>query len=97
MSIQVNQLSKSFDYYKKELQKWGEVLECRGRSHKRIRIKNEEGESKELKCEGDGHGDTVELKVGTEDRQRVVAVKPRGKGAEFSLGYVNTRGKDETI
>ena len=33
----------------------------------------------------------VQLVTGTEERQRVVAVKPRGSGAEFSLVYVNTR------
>jgi hypothetical protein len=34
----------------------------------------------------------VQLVTGTEDRQRVVAVKRRGSGSEFSLVYVNTRG-----
>ena len=34
----------------------------------------------------------VQLLTGTEDRQRVVSVKPRGSGSEFALVYVNTRG-----
>jgi hypothetical protein len=40
----------------------------------------------------------VELKVGTEDNQHIVAVKPDGKGSRFALVYVRTHaGKDDTI
>jgi hypothetical protein len=43
-------------------------------------------------------GDAVELKVGTEGNQHVVAIKPDGKGSRFALVYVRARtGKDDTI
>jgi hypothetical protein len=47
-----------------------------------------------LKCEQNS-GPVTELKVGTEDNQRVVAIEPRdaGKGSSFALVYVHSRGK----
>ena len=43
-------------------------------------------------CKEQPSSDDVQLVAGSEDRQRVVAVKPRGTGSEFSLVYVNTQG-----
>jgi len=43
-------------------------------------------------CKEKPSADEVQLVTGTEDRQRVVSVKPRGNHSEFSLVYVNTRG-----
>ena len=62
--------------------------------------KRDSQESKELECEGDQKGDTIELKAGTEDDRHVVAVSPAengGKGSTFSLVYVRTRGKQADI
>jgi hypothetical protein len=40
----------------------------------------------------------VELKVGTEGNQHIVAVKPNSRGTRFALVYVRTHtGKDDTI
>jgi hypothetical protein len=50
--------------------------------------------SKDVKCDSNDSGRTVELKVGTEDNQHIVAVEPRSKGCDFALVYVKTRGKD---
>ena len=45
-----------------------------------------------------GSGDSVELKVGTEGNQHVVAVKPNRQGTRFALVYVRMHtGKDDTI
>jgi hypothetical protein len=33
----------------------------------------------------------VQLATGTEDDQRIVAVKPRGNGSEFAVVHVQTR------
>jgi hypothetical protein len=33
------------------------------------------------------------LKVGTKSNQHIVSVKPNGKGTDFALVYVRTRGK----
>ena len=35
----------------------------------------------------------TELKVGTKSNQHIVSVKPNGKGTDFALVYVRTRGK----
>ncbi len=54
--------------------------------------------SKPVSCGKDGSGDSVELKVGTEGNQHVVAIKPNGPGTRFALVYVRMHtGKDDTI
>lgn len=85
--------NKLIAYYKNELKKYGNVLECRtsGDFHE------PHGDSDELKCEGNNKGDRVELKVGSKSNQHVVSVKPQGKGSDFALVYVRTSGKDTTI
>lgn len=50
-----------------------------------------------LKCENDDSGSTVELKVGTDDNQRIVSVDPRGKGSDFAIVWVRVRGKQGEI
>lgn len=78
---------KLIDFYKKELGKYGEVLECKNGTH-------EVGD--QLKCnDKPGHDpDKLELVVGTKESQHIVSVKPEGKGAQFALVYVQTRGKE---
>jgi len=80
-------------YYKNELKKYGNVLEC----HTEGGHDTYEGDTDELKCEGNNRGSTVELKVGTKSNQHLVSIKPQGKGSDFALVYVRTRGKDTTI
>jgi hypothetical protein len=76
-------------YYKDQLKKFGNVLEC----HTQGRHTSYEGSSEELKCEGDSSGNTTELKVGTRSNQHIVAIDPQAKGTDFALVYVRTRGK----
>jgi hypothetical protein len=85
--------NKLIAYYKNALKKYGNVLECRAEGQHYTY----EGDSDELKCEGDNRGNTVELKVGTKSNQHIVSIKPQGKGSDFALVYVRTRGKDTTI
>jgi hypothetical protein len=90
---------KLISYYKDQLKKFGNVLECHTTKHgggvKMDMGKNSEHHrSKDLNCEGDNSGRTVELKVGTEDNQHIVAVSPEGKGSSFALVYVRARGED---
>ena len=47
--------------------------------------------AKPVLCRENGRGESVELKVGTEDNEHIVAVKPDGKGSRFALVYVRTR------
>ncbi len=91
-------------YYRDKLKKYGNVLECRTKKHGGdVSTHAEDDEStsksKELKCEGDNTGPVTELKVGTEDNQRIVAVEPAetGRGATFDLVYVRSRGKQGDI
>jgi hypothetical protein len=90
---------KIMAYYNKELQKYGTVVQCHGRwkgTHVG-KVKSDKSGSKPVACSGDDKGDSVELKVGTEDNQHIVAVEPEGKRTKFALVYVRTHGKDDTI
>jgi hypothetical protein len=83
-------------YYKDQLKKYGSVLECHT-SHFNLNMGHgSDRHSDELTCEGD-RGNNVELKVGTQENQHIVAVEPDGKGSSFSLVYVRTHGKDADI
>ena len=90
---------KVLDFYRGAVGKYGKVLECKGGSMGGVNIHHNDKNDKELHCDKDGNSDVVELKVGTETLQHVVAVKPSGKGSEFSLVYVRAQGtdKDEPI
>lgn len=101
---------KILDYYKKEMAKYGKVLQCQ--DGKAVGGSDNSGsdDSEALTCKdhdkkdhgmnidiSDHHSDTTELKVGTKSRQRIVAVKPNGKGSHFDLVFVQTREKSETM
>ncbi|MBS1852278.1 MAG: hypothetical protein JST79_15335 [Acidobacteria bacterium] len=90
---------KVLAFYKKELKRYGDVLECHTSKHGNASVElskdDSQDNSKELKCEGDG-GKNIELKVGTRDKQHVVSIEPDGKGSKFALVFVQTRGQ-ETI
>ena len=97
---------KVIDFYRDRLKKYGKVLECHTREHggdahadfDDDKDKDSKG-PKPLKCEGDNTGPVTELKVGTEDNQRVVAIEPRDghTGSTFALVYVYARGKQGDI
>ncbi|MGO9404875.1 MAG: hypothetical protein ACLPVW_15540 [Terriglobales bacterium] len=87
-------------YYDKELQKYGKPIQCHGAwSGRHVRTEGGKDEmSKPVSCESSSGGDSVELKVGTEGNQHVVAVKPNNPGTRFALVYVRTHtGKEDTI
>ena len=97
--------SKVIDFYRDKLKRYGKVLECHSQKHGgNVDVHDSDndsdkssGKSKELKCDEDS-GPVTELKVGTEDNQRIVAVEPAdGKGTHFALVYVHTRGKQGEI
>ena len=93
---------KVLDFYRDKLKKYGKVLECHSEKHGGDVDVNDDDKdthkSKELKCE-EKSGPVTELKVGTEDNQRIVAVEPgdANKGTSFALVYVHTRGKEGEI
>jgi len=83
-------------FYQGQLKRYGNVLECRtaGTSYG---AEHDSSGSQELKCDGDNKGNTIELKAGVKSNQHIVSVEPSGKGSNFALVYVHTRGKDDTI
>jgi len=89
--------AKLVAYYKDQLKKYGNVLECRT-EHLDVNtdIKSSDHHSDELTCEG-ASGSNTELKVGTKENQHIVAVEPDGKGSSFSLVFVRTHGKNADI
>jgi hypothetical protein len=97
--------AKVLDFYRDKLKKYGKVLECHSSKHgvdvhdnKDSDDDKDSSKNKELKCE-ENSGPVTELKVGTEDNQRVVAVEPKekGSGSTFALVYVHSRGKQGDI
>jgi hypothetical protein len=91
---------KVIAYYDKELQKYGKPIQCRGAWSGGGHVESSPGkdEGKTVSCGNNGSGDSVELKVGTEGNQHIVAVKPHSQGTRFALVYVRTHaGKDDTI
>lgn len=95
---------KILAYYDKELHRFGKPIQCHGRwtggdvdSNIGSKDKGSDG-ARPVSCRDNGKGESVELKVGTEDNQHIVAVKPDGKGSRFALVYVRTHaGKEDTI
>jgi hypothetical protein len=82
-------------FYRNKLKKYGKVLECHSDKHGGdVSVQDDKRADKELKCEHDS-GPVTELKVGSEENQHLVAVEARegGRGTEFALVYVHTRGK----
>jgi hypothetical protein len=91
--------AKVLSFYKDQLKKYGTVLEChtsRGNWSMNTGSHGSNKGSNELTCEGSG-GNEIELKVGKQDDQHIVAVEPDGRGSSFSLVYVRTHGKDADI
>jgi hypothetical protein len=82
---------KILAYYRKQMDKFGNVIQCSGRwGHSGFEYHKHDQDAP-VSCKG-GEGGSAEqtLKVGTENNQHVVAVKPSGKGSEFALVYVRT-------
>ncbi len=81
------------EFYKKELAKFGNVMDCANGVR-------EESKSDDLTCSdkpqrGKHHGN--ELVVGTKQRQHIVSIEPNGKGTKFGLVYVQVRGEESAL
>ena len=94
---------KLVDFYTNDLKRYGKILQCNKSGsdadwHVGIDSHDKQGHGDQLSCSGDGKGNTVELKVGSNNNAHVVAITPKGKGAEFALVYVHARSdNDSTI
>lgn len=78
------------DFYRAEMKAFGTVTECRGD----VDFRGSKGAKRPVCRESRSSSAEVQLVTGTEERQRIVSVKPRGNGSEFALVYVETRGDD---
>jgi hypothetical protein len=88
---------KVLAFYRKEMGKYGRVVDCTGGFTLRYRHHDQDSE---VSCDdhsNTGHEYKEELKVGTENNQRIVAVRPSGTGSEFALVYVSARDQGNTM
>jgi len=88
---------KILGFYRKDMGKYGKVADCTGGFSMSFRHHDLDSD---VSC--DNHGGVAyeykeELKVGTENNQRIVAVKPSGNGSEFTLVYVRTWDQKNTL
>lgn len=89
---------KIIAFYKDQLKKFGSVVQCRTNRHNGdLNVEIGKNPAPEVKCGGDNTGKITELKVGTEDNQRLVSVEPGAKGSDFALVYIRARGKEGSI
>ena len=87
---------KVLAFYKKDMGKYGKVLDCTGGLNMNFHHHDKDAE---VTCDdrnGSDHGYKEELKVGTENNQRIVAIKPKSDGSEFTLVYVRAWGGNDT-
>jgi hypothetical protein len=93
---------KLISFYKDKLKSYGNVLECHTDKHGdpgdvHVNIGEKDKKSHELRCD-DHKGSTVELKVGTEENQHIVAISPPdggGNGSDFALVFVQVHAGDK--
>ncbi|HKW77152.1 MAG TPA: hypothetical protein VJN64_16585 [Terriglobales bacterium] len=88
---------KILAFYRKELAHYGNVVDCTGGFNMRFEAHHKDDP---VSCNGDhgsDHDYKEELKVGTENNQRIMAVKPAGKGSEFALVYVRAHDNKDSM
>ncbi len=78
------------EFYKKELSKFGDVLDCKNGVN---------DSSDQLKCSDTPKhsANHTELVVGTKQRRHLVSVEPSGNGSKFGLVYLQMRGEEGTL
>ena len=85
-------------FYRKDLSRYGKVVDCQGNFS--MNFHPREKNDNEVTCDKDntnGGEYKQELKVGTENNQRIVAIKPSGDGSEFVLVYVRAHDDKDTM
>lgn len=75
-------------FYRKALSRYGDLLDCSDGAATAATA----AASGELKCDPADPGEhSFVYKVGSEKNQRIVAIKPHGKGSQFDLVHVSIR------
>ncbi len=85
-------------FYRKDLSRYGKVVDCQGNFN--MTFHPREKNDNDVTCDSGktGSGEyKQELKVGTENNQRIVAIKPTGDGSEFVLVYVRAHDDKDTM
>ncbi|HEY2168684.1 MAG TPA: hypothetical protein VGJ30_03605 [Candidatus Angelobacter sp.] len=87
---------KVLSFYRKDMGKYGKVLDCSGGFNMSFHHRDKDAD---VTCNDSNESDNgykQELKVGTENNQRIVAIKPKSGGSEFTLVYVRAWGGNDT-
>jgi len=87
---------KVLAFYRKEMGKYGKVVDCTGGFNMNFHHRDKDADVTCNGNEGSGREYKEELKVGTENNQRIMAVKSRGNGSEFTLVYVRAWESKDT-
>ena len=89
---------KVLDFYRKEMSRYGKVIDCKGGFNMTFHHRDRDADVSCGESEGPNpHHYRQELKVGTENNQRIVAVKPSGNGTDFVMLYVRARDEKDTM
>jgi hypothetical protein len=75
-------------FYRERMRQYGDVTECHGRLDFEGRRRN-----REPRCRDSFRSDDVTLGVGTSDRHRIVAVKPRHGRTRFEVVFIQTHDR----
>jgi hypothetical protein len=73
---------KVLSFYRKQLSKYGAVLQCRNG-------KPVAAVPSQLKCDSDKDFNSIELKAGSEKKQHMVGVTPTAGGSQFEVVYLD--------
>jgi hypothetical protein len=79
---------KVLSFYRKQLLKYGTVLECHNG-------KPVDAVPSRLKCDSDKDDSSIELKAGTEKKQHMVGVTPSDGGSQFQIVFLDQTPRSE--
>lgn len=87
---------KVLNFYRKDMSKYGKVVDCTGGF---TATYHRHDADSEVSCDGGhaGHEYKEVLRVGTENNQRDMAIRPSGSGSEFALIYVRAWDDKSTM
>jgi hypothetical protein len=75
-------------FYRRAMQSFGDTVECRGKAD----FKGRRGRKRPV-CRESRWSSSTQFVAGTEERPRIVVIKPRGRGAEIALVSVNVASR----
>ena len=89
---------KVLGFYRDKMKRYGKVLECHNTGDQRdFNSDDKHDGDNPLRCEGDNSGPVRELKVGTENNARIVAIEDpqNGKRTTFAIIYLHKHAKGD--